>query len=505
MDDAALARNLTRRGLLAGAGTLTALAATSPPSAATHRAEAAAANADLGRLDHLIFVMLENRSYDHYFGAYPRGRGFSDHARGQLGAFSQADPTNLTAAPLGRRLPFHVSLAHGAGGCLSDLATDWDCSHLAWNSGAMDGFVSAHSLPQFDGPTLGAQTMGYYTRSDLPFHYALADRFTLCDHYFSSVLGSTHANRAMAMSGSVDPDGVAGGPLITNATSPDQLLSMTWTTAPEVLSGAGVDWRVYSPRARRFDPSQPTLDFGDNVLALFRAYATPGSDLAQRAFSSTYPDDFFTDLRAGRLPQVSWILAPPGYDEHPPAPSVLGAAFLSKLLGALTSRPALWSRTAIFLTWDEAGGFFDHVAPPTAPPGTAQEWLASAPPGTSGAVAGPIGLGFRVPMLILSPLSRGGRLLTGTFDHTSMLRLLERRFLVRFPGISPWRRATVGDLSSAFRAAKPDLSALKLPSSAGAIATARHEGCTGPQTAGAAVPAAPYPPPARQSMPSQTA
>ena len=169
-------------------------------------------------------------------------------------------------------------------------------------------------------------------------------------------------------------------------------------------------------------------------------------------------------MRAGTLPQVSWISTPVGYDEHPPAPPFLGEWFTDQVLRTLVSNPEVWSKTVLFHMYDENDGFFDHVDPPVAPPGTAGEYLSVQPlPADADGIAGPIGLGFRVPLLVLSPFSRGGCICSETFDHTSQLRFIEERFGVRAPNISAWRRATVGDLTATLRMAHQDLTVPPLP------------------------------------------
>ncbi len=131
---------------------------------------------------------------------------------------------------------------------------------------------------------------------------------------------------------------------------------------------------------------------------------------------------------------MSWISTPIGYDEHPPAPSFLGEWFTDQVLQTLVSNPEVWSRTVLFHMYDENDGFFDHVAPPVAPPGTPGEYLSVRPlPPDADGIAGPIGLGFRVPLLVISPFSRGGRICSQTFDHTSQLRFIEERFDVAAP------------------------------------------------------------------------
>jgi phospholipase C len=178
----------------------------------------------------------------------------------------------------------------------------------------------------------------------------------------------------------------------------------------------------------------------------------------------TYPANFQADVATGLLPQVSWILAPLIDSEHPPAPVEYGEYTASQVLKTLVSNPAIWNKTALFITHDENGGFFDHVPPPTAPAGTPGEYITANPlPSDAGGVAGPIGLGFRVPLLVVSPYSRGGYVCSDTFDHTSLLRFLETRFGAEVPNLSAWRRSVTGDLTSAFNFVKTDTTVPSLP------------------------------------------
>jgi phospholipase C len=179
------------------------------------------------------------------------------------------------------------------------------------------------------------------------------------------------------------------------------------------------------------------------------------------------------DLAHNRLPQVSWLLASLNETEHPGfSAAVAGEMVTRQIVEALVSHPKIWQKTALFITWDENGGFFDHVPPPVAPKGTAGEFLTVSPlpsssnsfAGDAEGIAGPIGLGFRVPMLVVSPFSTGGLVSSDTFDHTSTLRFLETRFRARVPNLTSWRRKHTGDLTSAFNfAAKPRMKAPVLP------------------------------------------
>src|SRR5579863_8678434 len=274
------------------------------------------------------------------------------------------------------------------------------------------------------------------------------------------------------MAASLDPSGTNGGPIlqtiITNRTAIYGRL--TYTTMPEQLQARGISWKVYS------SPDETILGgiLSDNILSYFKNYQDPSSVLHQNAFVPQFPTDFLSDVLSGNLPQVSWLVGSVLTSDHPPSPSIFGENVLSLIITALTANPALWAKTLFLVTFDENGGFFDHVAPMTAPPGTPGEYV-TAPavpdPTVAGnpAISGPIGLGCRVPMLVISPFSRGGFVSPDLFDHTSMLRFLETRFGAEVPNLSASRRATVGDLTSAFNFTKPDYTIPTLPNTASEI------------------------------------
>jgi phospholipase C len=328
----------------------------------------------------------------------------------------------------------------------------------------MDGFVTSR-LPINSNDAL--LSMGYYNRADIPYYYALADAFTICDNFFCSVMGPTDPNRLYTMAASLDPDGTNGGPIlqtvVANRTSVYGRL--TYTTMPEQLQARGISWKVYSSP----DENVAGGILSDNVLSYFKNFQNPASVLHQNAFGPQFPVDFLADVASGNLPQVSWLIGSVLTSDHPPSPSVFGENIISLVMNALTANPSLWAKTLFLLTYDENGGFFDHVAPVTAPLATPGEYV-TAPavpdPSVIGSppITGPIGLGFRVPMLIISPFSRGGFVSSDLFDHTSILRFLETRFGAEVPNLSAWRRATVGDLTSALNLKKPDQSIPNLPS-----------------------------------------
>ena len=277
---------------------------------------------------------------------------------------------------------------------------------------------------------------------------------------------------------------------------------------PEVLEDAGVSWKVYNPAGSVYAPAffeQHGLLIGDAILPFFSQYKSPASALYQKAFLPQYPADFVSDVAHGTLPAVSWILPPAGYDEHPPSPPALGEWFTSQLLKTLTANPKVWSKTVLFHMYDENDGFFDHVPPPAPPPGTAGEYVSGSPlPSDAEGIAGPIGLGFRVPMMVISPFSRGGHVASQVFDHTSQLRFLEERFGVRAPNISAWRRRHTGDLTSTLRMGKANLSLPALPSTShDQTADVLAEGCTQAEILGGPGTFARYPVPVHQTMPRQ--
>jgi phospholipase C len=477
-----------------GAGAAMARAAASTPPAGS----------DLGAIEHVVFLMQENRSFDHYYGSYRGVRGFDDHPSGSLGAFAQAWPGGRDRT----LLPFHLDSASGIGECTNDLDHSWQGQHLSRGAGDNAAFVATHVRPEFEGPEQGVLTMGYYRRNDLPFYYALADAFTICDHYHCSVLGPTHPNRLMSLSGTLDPTGHAGGPVLITDSAPDAVYSVSWDTMPEVLEDAGISWKVYTPQGTIYEPAffeKNGLGTTDAVLPFFRQYKDPGSALYQKAFLPLYPADFVHDVATGRLPAVSWILPPAGYDEHPSSPPALGEWFTSQLLATLMSNREVWSKTVLFHMYDENDGFFDHVPPPTAPAGTPGEYVSQSPlPADANGIHGPVGMGFRVPMLVVSPFSRGGHVASQVFDHTSQLRFLEERFGVRAPNISAWRRRHAGDLTSALHLRRGDTSTPVLPDTSHDQAPYLvAKGCTEVDLFNLNPSLPPYPVPRHQSMPRQ--
>ncbi|MBI1369855.1 MAG: phospholipase C, phosphocholine-specific [Planctomycetes bacterium] len=425
----------TRRRLLSNATRLTAAAMAStalPPNVRRALADAPPTGT-MADIKHVVLLMQENRSFDHYFGTMAGVRGFDDAKAMTLShgksVFHQPDDQS----PGGVLLPFRMNTQTTSAQKMPSTNHSWKVQHEAWNGGKMDNWLPAHR--KADGKN-GPFCMGYHTREDIPFQFALAESFTICDAYHCSVFGPTWPNRMYWMTGTIDPAGKGGGPLISNKIPKDEngkVHGYAWKTYAERLEEAGVSWKVY----------QEKDNYGCNVLEYFEAFrqAPPGSPLHQKAMIHGPRGTFEEDARNDRLPTVSWIMPTSTESEHPEFMPAAGAAFVASKIEAIASNPKVWAKTAFILNYDENDGIFDHVAPPTPPEGTPDEFVGGLP----------IGGGFRVPCIIISPWTAGGWVCSQPFDHTSVLQFLEKFTGVREPNISDWRRKTFGDLTAAFR------------------------------------------------------
>ncbi len=476
-----------------------ALSASFPPT--IEKALAIPANHRTGTIadvEHVVILMQENRSFDHYFGTMRGVRGFGDPRAVRL---PNGKPVWYQPHEDGHILPFHPGAPNLGLQFLEDLPHDWTTTHRAWNDGHHDQWV----------PNKGQTTMAHLVRSDIPYHYALADAFTICDAYYCSLMGPTDPNRYHMWTGWVGNDGEGNGPAVDNSE-----VGYLWTTYPERLEKAGITWKIYQDIGTGLNEQNdwgsakdPYIgNYGDNSLLYFRRFqsAEAGHPLYEKAktgtniaSSGTLFDVFREDVRAGRLPQVSWVVSPEAYSEHPNWPANYGAWYISQILDALVANPEVWSKTAFFLTYDENDGFFDHMVPPT-PPVSREQGLSTVDttheifPGTAKLPKGPYGLGVRVPMIVISPWSKGGWVNSEVFDHTSMVRFLEQRFGVEEPNITPWRRAVCGDLTSAFDFKTPSHAVVSLP---GTVAYAPPDNKRYPDYKPA--------PPVEQAMPQQEA
>jgi phospholipase C len=467
---------VTRRRLLTSAAALSGVAAGTAVLPASLRRALAATLRDppggsLLDIEHIVIAMQENRSFDHYFGTMPGVRGFADPAAIMLPGggpvFRQPDPGHAQ----GYLAPFHLDTRTTSAQATPGTDHSWPTQHLAWNNGAMDRWVQAK----------GPFTMGYFTQADIPFQWALAEAFTVCDRYFCSVLGPTNPNRLYMWTGTIDPGGAGGGPVTDNSPAHNNV-TLSWTTYPERLERAGVSWQVY----------QEEDNYDDNALAWFKQFgsAPATSPLWQRGMRKRPAGWFEADARAGRLPQVSWLVAPAAQSEHPAYFPAAGAEYIASKLDAIASNEDLWRKTLFILTYDENDGLFDHVPPPVAPRGTRGEYVGGEP----------IGPGFRVPAVVVSPWSAGGRVCSDVLDHTSLIRIIERRFGVREPNISAFRRRTCGDFTSALRFSGPPAGyprspqAITLAAAAASLLTAQQGVFANP---------APLVPAANQPVPGQ--
>ncbi|HKG05798.1 MAG TPA: phospholipase C, phosphocholine-specific [Pedobacter sp.] len=499
--------------------------------------------------EHVVFLMQENRSFDHAFGTLKGVRGFNNPR-----AITLADnyPVWLQRNKKGETYaPFRLNIKDTRATWMSALPHSWENQVAARNDGKNDGWLDAKRSGNKEYADMPL-TMGYYNREDIPFYYALADAFTVCDHNFCSSLTGTSPNRCFFWTGKIrEQQNAASKPHLSNGDI-DGSERLSWSTFPERLSENGIDWRIYQNELSvgvdlKGEEEDWLANFTDNDMEFFSQYhvkrhpehlvylkklkteiaqklkenpdaklqnelnkvtadidfleknplesLTPAQqDLHKRAFITnrndpdyhsletvTYNDNgtertvqipkgdvlhqFRTDVDNGKLPAVSWLVAPSNFSDHPGSPWY-GAWYLSETIDILTKNPEVWKKTIFVLTYDENDGYFDHMTPFGAPnpqdPATgivsksldiSSEFAAK----THSERESPVGLGFRVPMVIVSPWSRGGYVNSQVFAHTSSIRFLET-FLnhkhgkkIREDNISSWRRSLCGDLTSAFR------------------------------------------------------
>jgi phospholipase C len=465
------------RALATGAASVAGAAAAAqvfPP--AIRKALAIPPHRETGTLEdvqHIVILMQENRSFDHYFGTLHGVRGFGDRfpiplpdrpgavrKNVWLQASGPRDESARVLAPfrLDTEQTFELMRVEGT-------PHTWPNAQHAWAEGKLDEW------PRHKTDV----SLGYYTRADLPFQFALAEAFTISDAYHCSFHGGTNPNRVFAWAGHNDPLQQGGGPVLYNEYDnlehdPDG--GYAWLTYCERLEAAGVSWQIYQNMKDNFT---------DNPVAGFKRFrdavrGVPGSNaaLAARGLTTRDLDELTNDVRAGTLPQVSWIVATAEGSEHPgPSSPAQGAEYTARVLEALTDNPEVWSKTVLFVMFDENDGFFDHVPPPAVPSildggalagastvETTGEYHRFVPPDNTAEEAAPLGrpygLGPRVPLYAISPWSKGGWVHSEVSDHTSLIRFIERRFGVEEPNISPWRRAVCSDLTSAFDFGKPE-------------------------------------------------
>jgi phospholipase C len=528
--------------------------------------------------EHIVILMQENRSFDHALGTLRGVRGYNDPRAIELPnrnlVWLQSNAEGQTYAP------FRLDIRNTRSTWMNSLPHNWANQVNARNEGKYDQWlnVKRNSIAEYAHMPL---TMGYHTREDLPFYYALADAFTVCDQNFCSALTGTNPNRLYFWTGTVRPEQHEQSRAHVWNDDMDYG-TLNWKTFPERLEEHGVGWKCYQNEVAidtglRGEEDTWLSNFQDNALEFFGQYnihlyprhveelkkrqsalqeeidtlekqiaALPAGDaqidrlqqnlqvkredlqkvkkqpalatgggledlpsfaqnLHRKAFDTNtgdphhrkledlvYDDDgvqrtmktpkgdvlhsFRQDVMTGKLPMVSWLSAPESFSDHPSAPWY-GAWYVSEALDILTQNPEVWKKTIFILAYDENDGYFDHVPPFTAPhPYRTDTGKVSAGIDTrvdyiteaqekerNGFPEGvylrecSIGLGFRVPLVVASPWTRGGWVNSQVFDHTSTLQFLEK-FLqhktgaaVKETNISDWRRLVCGDLTSVFR------------------------------------------------------
>ena len=468
--------------------------------------------------EHIVFLMQENRSFDHMFGTMKGVRGFNDpHPHVQPDGnkvWLQKDGQGYTYTP------FHVDINKTKITWQGGLPHSWNDQVAARNGGRYDKWF----------PVKSAMTLSYYNRNDVPFYYALADAFTVCDQHFCSSLTGTTPNRLFFFTGTIRGEKSLNKVAVVNndqAESQNNVF-VDWPTFQETLEDNGIDWRIYQNELWTSRLPEGEIDdwlgnYGDNPVEYVKrhnvklsAYFRKNGDntvkpaltaaevqakydklsqreknLIDKAFQTnisekdyldlapfTFTNDegksetinipkgdifhqFRKDVDSGKLPTVSWLVAPQRFSDHTSSP-LYGTWYVSEALDILTKNPEVWKKTIFVLTYDENDGYFDHQPPFVVPnPEDAASGRVSA--GINYVTdfetrkGSPIGLGYRVPMVIASPWSKGGFVNSQVFDHTSSLMFMEKWLSkktgknIRSNNISDWRRNVCGDLTSAFR------------------------------------------------------
>jgi phospholipase C len=523
--------------------------------------------------EHVVMLMQENRSFDHCFGTLQGVRGFNDPRAIRLPnghkVWLQSGKDGKTFAP------FRLNMKDTSATWMGGVPHSWEDQIDAFNQGKNDGWIDAKRPGNKDYKHIPL-TMGYYQREDIPFYYAFADAFTVCDQHFCAALTGTTTNRSYFWTGKTY--GKKGEKALVRNGEMGYEKEADWLTFPERLEKAGISWKVYQNELSietvlEGEDKSLLANFTNNNLEWFKQYGvrySPGHyeylvkreqelplelvawekqrssatgeerEKAQQEYEKrsrewtkvteelkiwtperfeqlsafekalhqkgmhthindpkyhqteilNYLDggeersvkvpagdilyDFRKDVDSGNLPKVTWLVAPQRFSDHPSAPWY-GAWYVSEVLDILTKNPEVWKKTIFILNYDENDGYFDHIAPFVPPnPRDQSEGKVSPGLGVEGEYVtleeeikagfapersrqGPVGLGFRVPLVVASPWSRGGWVNSEVCDITSTIMFLEK-FLTKKTGkkivednISSWRRAISGDLTSVFR------------------------------------------------------
>jgi phospholipase C len=494
----------TRRGLFKGAMTAAAFAALPPSIQKAFATSAAVSTGTIKDVKHIVVLMQENRSFEMYFGSKYGVRGFGDPfphptVSGQT-VWNQKSSSAVNATTT---LPFPILQSHNWA-FPPDLSHGFSDQQGAWGQG------QASYWPQYKSPS----TMGYYTRPELPFQFALAEAFTLCDDYHCAIISCTDPNRVSAVAGtSWDPTLVAAGVNCTDATGEPSNLrcwitgtwvdgtntgykynqiatntGFTWPSIADVLTEAGISWRIYQDMNNNWTGAM-------NGFLAFDSFRTaePGSTIYVNGMTTWTIADLQTAVQNDTLAMVNWVLPSAAESEHPGAPCspTHGGFFVETVLEALTSNPDVWASTIFILHFDENDGYFDHALSPAVPSYYASGELAGAStislPGmyfnnasrtyssgsylsSSDTISGqlrPWGLGARIPATVVSPWSKGGWINSQVYSHCSIGLLLEQWLDITIPGITPWHRSVCGDMTSCFNFATPNDAFPTLPDLSG--------------------------------------
>lgn len=475
--------------------------------------------------EHIVFLMQENRSFDHLYGCMKGVRGFNDPRIKRLPggdkAWIQKDKTGNAIAPF--HLDIHKTKITWQGG----LPHSWKDQSLARNNGKYDQWI----------PQKTAMTMGYYNRNDMPFYYALADAFTICDHYFCSSLTGTTPNRLFFWTGNIRPrpDGNSEAAVNNYNAESRNNVYVDWETFPEILEDNGISWKIYQNELWTANLQREKDywlgNYGDNaieyvkrhkvklsayfrkngdatvspnlsaeeVLAKYNQLSQKEKNLIDKAFATNIQQDDYLDLEPftfkndqgveqtvnipkgdllfgfrkdvenNTLPTVSWLVAPESFSDHTDTP-YYGTWYVSQVLDILTQNPEVWKKTIFIINYDENDGYFDHIPPFVIPGGVTDGKVSEGIQCDSDwdqKTQWPIGLGYRVPCIVASPWSKGGYVNSEIYDHTSTLMFLEKILRnktgksIHCANISSWRRTICGDLTSVFRPYNGEL--FKLP------------------------------------------
>jgi phospholipase C len=553
-----------KAALLSGSAALTSII---PPAIQRALALNPALGSTFYDAEHVVFLMQENRSFDHLFGTLQGVRGFNDP---RAIALPNKNKVWLQSNKEGDTyVPFRMNTKETKVPWMGSTPHNWTDQTDARNGGKYDRWLDVKKAYNKEYAKL-PMTLGYCDRNDFPFYYSLADAFTVCDQNFCSSITGTHPNRHYWMTGTVREENIVDSKAhlwnISNYATPE----LEWKTFPERLEEHGISWKVYQNELTmgyglKGDESAWLSNFGTNVLEYYKAFNVrlhPGSianldlkkanilkeiadlekestpdaiklaaakkvlakieedkltyttevynnlsekqrSLNKKAFTvnSNDPDfhdlstlkyddngterelklpkgdilhQFRADVKNGTLPTVSWLMPPANFSDHPGVPW-FGPWYANEVMEILLQNPEVWKKTIFILTYDENDGFFDHV-PPYAVPNPYKENTGKVSKGIDPKMdfatkdqqtnpsASPdkiresaVGLGYRVPMVIASPWTRGGFVNSELFDHTSSLQFLETFIAKKFKkeiheeNITQWRRTICGDLTSVFR------------------------------------------------------